>query len=582
MAVCLAEYTKSDTNNSSQKEDILVPDERQLRSSSTPVRITATGLIPLLQISPDALLVIDQAGTIITVNEQTEALFGFAHAELPGQQLEILLPDRFRDAHSTHRERFFSALRTREMGTGLQFSGKRKNGTEFPVDISLRSLLIDDALHVIGAVRDMTEQKRIETEHKRLMQELIGINAALVEANKVRDQFLATISHELRTPLASIIGFSEMLLEDITQAGLGSTLKDDQERILKNAQHLLDLINDVLDLSKIDAGRMDVVFTRVNVRKLLTSVVEETRSIALTQHLSLRVEVEEGLDSLETSELKLHQILLNLVSNALKFTKQGGVTISARRVESPDKEVERVALAVTDTGTGIPADIQERIFEAFYQVDGGYTRKFGGTGLGLAIVRQLTTLLGGTIQIKSAPGQGSTFMVLLPIKAVHQPFEQPSLRLHPTLLPESLATSANREANDEQNNLVLAVDDNPDVIDLIKAAFNNTPYKVVGVTDPSKAMESIEELRPCAITLDVMMPRLNGWQILHYLKDNPAAASIPVIMLSVLSEASTGYVLGADDYLIKPFKRDALVSTLNRLVAARRSAFQATSQAWPT
>ncbi len=271
--------------------------------------------------------------------------------------------------------------------------------------------------------------------------ELLVLNEALEEANRVRSQFLSTMSHELRTPLASIIGFSQMLLEDAVKASLNQRQQSNLERILKNGQHLLSLINDVLDLSKIEAGRMDVTSTQVNVKELLTSVVEETQSMAIEQHLALRVEVEEGIDCLETNPMKVHQILLNLLSNALKFTEKGEVIISARRMISSDTHGDRVALAVKDSGIGIPVDIQERIFEPFYQADGSYTRKFGGTGLGLSIVRQLTTLLGGTIEVKSAPGQGSTFTVLLPIKAVHQPFEQHSLRLHPAQPEEVLTIS---------------------------------------------------------------------------------------------------------------------------------------------
>ncbi len=463
-------------------------------------------------------------------------------------------------------------------------------------DLSARvQELAYDELNRLGQTFNTMAQDLEGTTGEVLQQrdELLVLNEALEEANRVRSQFLSTMSHELRTPLASIIGFSQMLLEDAVKASLNQRQQSNLERILKNGQHLLGLINDVLDLSKIEAGRMDVTSTQVNVKELLTSVVEETQSMAIEQHLALRVEVEEGIDCLETNPMKVHQILLNLLSNALKFTEKGEVIISARRMISSDTHGDRVALAVKDSGIGIPVDIQERIFEPFYQADGSYTRKFGGTGLGLSIVRQLTTLLGGTIEVKSAPGQGSTFTVLLPIKAVHQPFEQHSLRLHPaqpeevlTISPssdeptparlrESLAVSAIGEASAGQNNVVLAVDDNPDVIVLIKAASKDTPYTVVGVTDPTKVMESIQEVRPCAITLDVMMPDLNGWQILHRLKDNPTTASIPVIMLTVLSEPATGYVLGADDYLIKPFQKDALLSTLDRLMASRRRSSQA-------
>ncbi len=431
------------------------------------------------------------------------------------------------------------------------------------------------------------------TEHKRLIRDLLDANAALEEANLARSQFLSTMSHELRTPLASIIGFSQMLLDDADIATVNQQQHHDLERILKNGQHLLSLINDVLDLSKIEAGRMIVSYSQVDVRELLTSVVEETQSIAIARHLVLRAEVEEGMAFLESNPLKLRQVLLNLVSNALKFTEHGEVTVSARRVISPDQEGECVALAVTDSGIGIPADIQAHIFEAFYQADGTYTRKAGGTGLGLSIVSQLTTLLGGTIAVTSAPGQGSTFTVLLPIRAVAHSIEQDLPRLHaaqqaeastvfpssgdlpPAMRDKGVAVAAHRVVTEGQNNLILAVDDNPDVIVLIKAALKDTPYTVVGLQDSLKAMELAQELHPCAITLDVMMPDVNGWQLLHRLKVNPATASIPVMMITVLTEPTTGYVLGADAYLIKPFKTTVLLNTLRRLLASQKGQSQA-------
>jgi len=315
--------------------------------------------------------------------------------------------------------------------------------------------------------------------------------------------------------------------------------------------------------------------------------------MALAQHLVLRVEVDEGIDFLESNPLKLRQILVNLVSNAIKFTEQGEVTVSATRVISPEQQADQIALAVKDSGMGIPSHIQEHIFEAFYQADGSYTRKFGGTGLGLSIVSRLTTLLGGTIAIKSAPGQGSTFTVMFPIKAVHHSIEQDLPCLHaaqpseastifpsfdeltPAMPNEVVAVSAQGEAPDGQPNLVLAIDDNADAVVFIKAALQNTSYTVVGVQDPLQVMELVQEMHPYAIILDVMMPDLNGWQILHQLKASPATASIPVVMLTVVDSATTGYVLGADDYLIKPFKSDVLLNTLHHVIAAREGSSQA-------
>ncbi len=423
--------------------------------------------------------------------------------------------------------------------------------------------------------------------------ELLALNKTLEEANRVRGEFLSTMSHELRTPLASIIGFSQMLLDDAEETNWNKQQQNDLVRILKNGQHLLGLINDVLDLSKIEAGRMALKYSRIDVQEMLTSVVEEIQSMALAQHLVLRVEVENGIDFLESDPLKLRQVLLNLVSNAIKFTEQGEVTVSATRVISSEQHADQIALAVKDTGIGISFDIQEHIFEAFYQADGSYTRKFGGTGLGLSIVSQLTALMGGTIAVKSAPGQGSTFTVTFPIKAFHHSIEQHLPRLHAAqqsedstmvpsadkltqvMLEEDFTVSAQRAAAGGQLNPVLAIDDNPDALALIKAALQNTPFTVVGVQAPLRVMELVQELRPCAIILDVMMPQLNGWQLLHQLKASPATSSIPVVMLTVIEEQTTGYVLGADDYLIKPFRRDVLLDVLRHLIAVQEGSSHA-------
>lgn len=332
----------------------------------------------------------------------------------------------------------------------------------------------------------------------------------------------------------------------------------------------------VLDYSPVDVGA------------LLGEVAEEIRSLAGSRHLFLKTQVQEGIDNLETNATKLRQILLNLLSNAFKFTEQGGVTLSARRLVLPDQETEGIAFAVQDSGIGISADVQAHIFEAFYQADMSYTRKVGGTGLGLSIVSQLTALMGGTVTVESTPGQGSTFTVTLPLKAAHPLAGRNLPRLHPelqqdiptipsstdervsALVSEILEACGQRETTAGQRELILVVDDNPEAIVFVKTALQGMPYTVVGVQDPLAVMELAQELHPSAITLDVMMPRLNGWQLLHHLKDNPATASIPVVMLTVLSEQMTGYVLGADEYLIKPCKKEALQDTLQHVIEASK------------
>ena len=459
-------------------------------------------------------------------------------------------------------------------------------------DLSARVQGLDyEELDGLGqTLNNMAED--LEEANRAILQQrddLLVLNKALEEASQARNQFLSTMSHELRTPLTSIIGFSQLLLDDADAQQLSPQQHANLQRILKNGQHLLGLVSDVLDLEKIDAGRMEVAYEQVDVRELLTSVVEETQAMAIERHLVLRAEIEEGVGSLESNTIKLRQIMLNLVSNALKYTEQGEVIVSARRLDATGEEPEAVVLSVKDTGIGIPPEAQERIFEAFYQVQGGYTRKTGGTGLGLAITSRLTALLGGKIELTSAPGQGSTFTVTLPIKAIPLQEAKQIPRLHPAR--EILASRpsfptgkrspevARPEAADGERNLVLAVDDNPDVIVLLKMALKDSPYTVVGVQDPAHVMELVQEMRPGAITLDVLMDDTNGWQILDQLKRNPATASIPVVMLTVISEPAAGYVLGADDYLVKPFNKETLLNTLQKVMASQKERSQAAQRA---
>jgi len=418
------------------------------------------------------------------------------------------------------------------------------------------------------------EQERSNQALRQQRDELTVLNQALEEANRVRSQFLSTMSHELRTPLTSVIGFSQLLLRTSTKSSLTTRQRDNVERILKNADHLLALINSVLDLAKIEAGRMDINVTEVDLQELLTTLVDETRSLAIEQHLDLSVAVADDITTIETDPMKLRQVILNLVSNALKFTKEGSVSVSATRrtITQNKSEIEQVAITVKDTGIGILPEQQERIFEAFYQVDHSNTRSYGGTGLGLSIVRELTTLLGGIIELESQPDLGTTFTLVLPTRTQKRQLQNTLFSIFQsesinTLLPDSRNIIINEQKREKEDDsfLIIAIDDNPDVLQLITTSLEQTLYHIVGIQDPTQAMMIIEELRPSAITLDVMMPNMNGWQVLHQLKSNPATASIPVILLTVLEDRSTGYVLGADEYLVKPVARDALLATLQHL-----------------
>ncbi len=474
-------------------------------------------------------------------------------------------------------------------------------GSLYPMSDQARNVLDVIASNLTSAIYNTQSYERIQQQAMELAEnsreqqesnqalrqqrdELSVLNTALEEANRVRSQFLSTMSHELRTPLTSIIGFGQMLQRTAAANALPERQQQNIERILRNAQHLLSLINDVLDLSKIEAGQMDVARGEINLGEFIPNLLEETRSIAIARGITLRSEVQEGIPPLETDVRKVRQIILNLVSNALKFTEQGSVVVKVRTQDTANdngETHEQVIISVQDTGIGIPTEVQEHIFEAFYQVDNSNSRNYGGTGLGLSIVHELTTLLGGRIEFESEQGRGSIFHLILPLYAKEQRFLQ-DLRVYTPdqntttriksrqleALPVQLDSIAalQFQEGEAQSPLIIAIDDNPDVLQLIALALEQTPYRVIGIQDSSQALAAIQELKPRAITLDIMMPRVNGWQILHSLKSNPITSSIPVILLTVLEDRSAGYVLGADEYLVKPVARDTLLRVLQRLM----------------
>ena len=347
----------------------------------------------LLESAPDAMVIVDKTGCIVLANSQAVQLFGWSREELLGQPIEILVPRRYA-RHSEHRSAFFRHPRARNMGTGLELYGLRKDGSEFPVEISLSPLQTEEGLLVSSAIRDVTERKAVE--------------ASLQQANRLKSQFLANMSHELRTPLNGIIGFSQLLVDGkagpLPPRQLGF-LKD----ILDSGTHLLRLVNDLLDLSKIEAGRMDV-----NPEDFYApDAIEETCAVVspLVNEKQIVVSRDlEGVRGLRLDRQKFKQILLNLLSNAVKFTDAGGrVHIEARMLPGA-----KLQLQVTDSGIGIAPDDLEQLFVEFQRVDSQATRRVHGTGLGLALTKKLVELQGGTISITSALGKGTTVTVELP------------------------------------------------------------------------------------------------------------------------------------------------------------------------
>src|SRR5438270_3474559 len=381
-------------------------------------------------------------------------------------------------------------------------------------------------------------------DRRHLMAQLEQQNLALQEANRHKSVFLANMSHELRTPLNAIIGFSE-LLTDAREGQLDdATRKRFLSQILTSGKHLLGLINDILDLSKVEAGQMELRLSLVSVAEVVDQVTKTVEPLVAKKNITMLAKVD-GAGDLLADGGKLRQMLLNLVSNAIKFTPEDGtVTIDALRTKST------VEVSVTDTGIGIAEADLKQIFHEFHQIDPGPGRRHEGTGLGLALTKRFAMLHGGDVRVTSHVDKGSIFTLVLPI--------------HARVTPPAEHASAGSMNGHGDGPLVLVVEDDPAAAELLTRQLANAGYRTEVAKTGSQALERARQLKPAAITLDIIMPELDGWEVITRLKSDEATSSMPIVVWSVVDNPELGMALGAIDYFVKPVNSSALVDRLNR------------------
>ena len=512
----------------------------------------------LVESNIDALMTTDPRGIITDVNKQTEALTGCTRDELIGAPFKNYFTDPDRAEAGINR------VLSEGKVTNFELTARARDGHLTVVSYNATTFHDRDRSlqGVFAAARDVTELKRFE-------QTLQQKNVELEDASRMKSEFLANMSHELRTPLNAIIGFSEVLRD-----GLMGEMSDKQRGfigdIFSSGKHLLSLINDILDLSKVEAGKMTLDLEPVQVSSFFVNSLSIIREKAATRHIRLVMDAAEELGTIHADGRKIKQILYNLLSNAVKFTNDGGkVTLHAGRVTRADVGQlpgswkgrsfslaengvdDFIKISVTDNGIGISDDALECLFRPFSQIDGGLGRKFEGTGLGLAMVKLLAELHGGTVAVQSAVGQGSRFTVWLPFRTADE-----------RALPAAKAPVASRNDAVAGPRIALVVEDDFKSADLIRVQLEAEGFTVLHAASAEAALALAVQQPLALITLDIMLPNMDGWEFLGRLKQIPELGRIPVVIISIVADRNKGFSLGAAAVMQKPISRQELYESL--------------------
>ncbi|HEX4001846.1 MAG TPA: response regulator [Candidatus Acidoferrales bacterium] len=496
----------------------------------------------LLESSSEAVILINREGRIAIVNSHAEIRFGYTRAEMLDQKVEMLLPERFRAKHTGYRADFFADSKARPMGAGRELYGVRKDGSEFPVDISLTPLETDEGIMISAVIVDISERKRFEKE-------ILAAKETAENASAAKSVFLATMSHEIRTPMNGILGMTELVME----TELTTEQREHLGLVRLSAESLLAIINDVLDFSKIEAGKFEIEAIPFGLRD---SLGETMQSLSIRTHqkgLELIYDVDpEVPDAVIGDPGRVRQVLVNLIGNAIKFTERGEVFVQVREEAQEDNHT-RLHFTIKDTGVGIPKDKQGKIFEAFSQADGSMARKYGGTGLGLTICMQLVKLMGGNLWVESEEGQGSEFHF-----TVQLALQEPSAHAEPL------------EAQQLRGLHVLIVDDNLTNRKVLAGMLTRCGMKPTLIDGGRAALQALLVARDAGsrfplVLLDGQMPEMDGFTLAERIKRDVGLVGSTIMMLtssSHLGDAARCREAGISAYLVKPIRQSELLQAV--------------------
>lgn len=543
----------------------------EIKRQEQDARETRRRLANIIEFLPDATLVIDQEGKVIAWNHAIEEMTGVPAVEMLGKgDYEYALPfygerrpiliDLVWLPREEFEQKYAHIQREGAILSGETYTPALKEGGHYLY--ATASALYDAEGKLAGAIeviRDISERKRVEIELRESEEALRKAKAEAEQANQAKSTFLANMSHELRTPLNAIIGFTRIVRRK-GEGLLPEKQIENLDKVLISADNLLNLINTVLDIAKIEAGRMDVAPATFRLAPLIELCANLAQPL-IQPNVRLEKQVDERLTTLYSDQDKLRQIVLNLLSNAAKFTHAGKISLSVWQ------EGEDLCISVSDTGIGISAEALPQIFKEFEQADPTTTRKYGGTGLGLTISRNLARLLGGDISVQSEPGQGSNFTVRIPIQYRRQvaPGDLAGAPLRPQP-PEPVSASAPGSPPGQVKKHILVIDDDLDAVYLLQENLDPQEFEISGCRNGLDGLEKARQELPQAILLDILMPGMDGWQVLHDLKNDPFTAAIPVILHTIVDKKALGFQLGAADYLLKPLDPKAVQEVLKRLI----------------